>query len=161
MQDLYEKFLPKNDVSDETCQAATEELVNNNNPNLMKMLQPIQVMASAIQKQVEEETVVQKKNSHLSQELDRARQAVSFYERTWEQSGVSMDRPPLWQKPDVAIAVNASAADHLSNKRARSSNVPGWLSQQITDYESGGASNRLYPNSFQRPDKMIGAVPEA
>ena len=161
MKDLYEKFLPKNEVSDETCRAATEELVNNNNPNLMKMLQPIQVMASAIHKQVEEETVAQKKNSQLSQELDRARQAVSFYERTWEQSGVSMDRPPLWQKPDVTIAVNASAADQPSGKRARTSNVPGWLSQQITDYESGGASNRLYPNSFQRPDKMIGAVPEA
>lgn len=161
MKDLYEKFLPKNEVSEETCRAATEELVNNNNPNLMKMLQPIQVMASAIHKQVEEETVAQKKNSQLSQELDRARQAVSFYERTWEQSGVSMDRPPLWQKPDVTIAVNASAADQPSGKRARTSNVPGWLSQQITDYESGGASNRLYPNSFQRPDKMIGAVPEA
>jgi hypothetical protein len=88
-------------VSADTCRAATEELVNGNNPN------SIQVMASAIQKRVEDDRSVKTENDELKKQMQSANAAVCYYENTW--NGLS-DRP-LWQQAsNNAIAMNASAS---------------------------------------------------
>ena len=156
MSDLYQKFIPSTSVSEDTCRAATEELVNGNNPNLFKMLQPIQVMASAIQKRVEDDHSVKTENDELKKQMQSAKAAVCYYENTW--NGLS-DRP-LWQQAsNNAVAMKASAApDVPAAKRSRS--VPDWLSGQIGEYGASTHNDRIFPKDFTRPDRLVNAVPE-
>jgi hypothetical protein len=156
MSDLYQKFIPNTSVSEDTCRAATEELVNGNNPNLFKMLQPIQVMASAIQKRVEDDHSVKTENDELKKQMQSAKAAVCYYENTW--NGLS-DRP-LWQQAsNNAVAMKASAApDVPAAKRSRS--VPDWLSGQIGEYGASTHNDRIFPKDFTRPDRLVNAVPE-
>jgi hypothetical protein len=70
------------------------------------MLQPIQVMASAIQKRVEDDHSVKTENDELKKQMQSAKAAVCYYENTW--NGLS-DRP-LWQQAsNNAVAMKASA----------------------------------------------------
>jgi hypothetical protein len=158
MNDLYQKFIPNTNVSEDTCRAATEELVNGNNPNLFKMLQPIQVMASAIQRKVEEDRSVKTENDDLKKQMQTAQSAVRYYENTW--NGLS-DRP-LWQPTSEAVAVKASANPDVHAAKKSKSSVPDWLIDQIDGYDDRAThKERIFKNDFSRPDRLVGAVPES
>ena len=153
MDDLYKKFAPAVQLSDETRKEATKEL--SQNPNLLEVLRSVPVMASAIQQRdvqsVKSTVDVTKHNEALQKGLAESRAAVAYYEKTL--SGMHSEPPKIWEAPKeapVAVAVNASG----SKKRAASV-VPDWLRAEAGRYDDAAfGGQKIYKNDYNHPERL-------
>jgi len=172
MNDLYRQFSPANVMSDNAAQEASKALVES--PHLLKALQGVPVMASAITINASSKAQVDKQmqNDALQRQLMESKAAVALYEK---QLGTMNSEVSLWapseqpqqqqqpqqqpqQQQQQPVQVAASGAT-LHHKRARTSGsaglLPNWVREQCGNYqEASYQPQKIYGSDFEHPERM-------